>query len=83
MLQIHGGTTEKDIADEVQKAVELAETNRQECPDVGTVLFFDEANSTEAIGLIKEVMCDRSVNGKPLESSLGLHFVVACNPYRK
>ena len=33
---------------------------------MGTVLFFDEANTTEAIGLIKEIMCDGTCNGKPL-----------------
>jgi hypothetical protein len=27
-----------------------------------TVLFFDEANTTEAIGVIKEIMCDKSLN---------------------
>jgi hypothetical protein len=81
--QVHGGTTEKDIEDKVLEAVELARINRVNFPQLGTVLFFDEANTTEAIGLIKEILCDRSVNGKPLDRTSGLHFVVACNPYRK
>lgn len=46
-----------------------------------TVLFFDEANTTEAIGLIKEVMCDRRVQGRPIPSTV--KFIAACNPYRK
>ena len=46
-----------------------------------TVVFFDEANTTEAIGLIKEVMCDRRINGRPV--SHDLKFIAACNPYRK
>lgn len=50
---------------------------------VYTVLFFDEANTTEAIGLIKEIMCDRSMEGEPLELCHSLKIVAACNPYRK
>ncbi|XP_077981789.1 E3 ubiquitin-protein ligase RNF213-like [Glandiceps talaboti] len=49
---------------------------------VDTVLFFDEANTTEALGLIKELLADRTLNGRPLASE-SLKFVVACNPYRK
>ena len=47
----------------------------------GTVLFFDEANTTEHINLIKEVMCDRSVFGRKIHQDL--RIVAACNPYRK
>ena len=46
-----------------------------------TVVFFDEANTTDAIGLIKEIMCDRRLNGKPI--SKDLKFIAACNPYRR
>jgi len=45
------------------------------------VAFFDEANTTDAIGLIKEIMCDKRMNGKPV--SKDLKFIAACNPYRK
>jgi len=80
---VHGGTTEKDIENKVHEAIAIAHANRQHFPQLGTVLFFDEANTTEAIGLIKEILCDGTVNGKPLDHNSGLHFVVACNPYRK
>ena len=79
-MQVHGGTTEKDIEAKVQKAQELARHNRK-AHDIDTVLFFDEANTTDAIELIKEVMCDRRVLGKGVGE--GLQFVAACNPYRK
>ncbi len=46
-----------------------------------TVVFFDEANTTDAIGLIKEIMCDRRLNGKPVPEDI--KFIAACNPYRK
>ena len=45
------------------------------------VVFFDEANTTDAIGLIKEIMCDRRLNGRPISDDL--KFIAACNPYRK
>ena len=47
----------------------------------GTVLFFDEANTTEHMNLIKEVMCDRSIFGRKIHQDL--RIVAACNPYRK
>ena len=67
----------------MNEAYKLAKENRKKFPFMDTVLFFDEANTTEAIGLIKEIMCDRTVNGKPLRAVEGLKIVAACNPYRK
>ena len=64
------------------EAKEIAMNNIKR-PNVYTVLFFDEANTTEAIGLIKEIMCDRSMEGEPLELCDSLKIVAACNPYRK
>ena len=77
--QVHGGTTEKDIADFIQKAEQESEKNR--LGNMDTVVFFDEANTTDAIGLIKEIMCDHRINGKPVSGDL--KFIAACNPYRK
>lgn len=76
---MHGGTTEEDVVMKVMQAEELAEQNKER--NIDTILFFDEANTTEAIGLIKEVMCDRRVYGR--EISENVKFVAACNPYRK
>ena len=78
---MHGGITELDIEKKVNEAKELAEQNKAAYPPVDTVLFFDEANTTEAIGLIKEIMCDRRLNGEPIPESI--KFIAACNPYRK
>ncbi|KAF6025992.1 Rnf213 [Bugula neritina] len=52
-------------------------------PTIYTILFLDEANTTEAIGLVKEILCDGSMRGKPLDKSSQLKVVAACNPYRK
>lgn len=52
--------------------------------NIDTVLFFDEANTTDALGMIKEVMVDRRVNGRKIGLGLKrLQFIAACNPYRK
>ena len=78
-LQVHGGITKGDIEQFLEKAKKQAEKNRKEKLD--TVVFFDEANTTDAIGLIKEIMCDKRLHGKPLPKEL--HFIAACNPYRR
>ena len=63
----------------VMEAEELAKTNSKQ--GIDTILFFDEANTTEAIGLIKEIMCDQRVYGRQV--SQDVKFIAACNPYRK
>ena len=79
IYQVHGGTTDEDIVAFVRKAKETAKENRSK--NLDTVVFFDEANTTDAIGLIKEVMCDRRVRGHPVSEDL--KFIAACNPYRR
>ena len=64
----------------VEKAKTIASINRKQ-HDIDTILFFDEANTSDAIGLIKEVMCDRRINGRPIKEDI--KFIAACNPYRK
>jgi len=82
-MQVHGGTTSSDIKRKVDEAVAHAENNGVEFPGMQTVLFFDEANTTEDIGLIKEIMCDHTISGQPLMETYGLKLIAACNPYRK
>ena len=79
--QIHGGITDQDVEDFVKAAERAAEANKATDPRLSTVVFFDEANTTESIGLIKEIMCDRRMNGRAV--SKDLKFIAACNPYRK
>jgi hypothetical protein len=80
---VHGGITNKDIKAKVKQAENKAIENMKVDKNMYTVLFFDEANTTESIGLIKEIMCDKSMEGKPLNLCKNLKFVAACNPYRK
>lgn len=54
-------------------------------PDIPAtaILFFDEANTTEAIGLIKEILCDQTCQGRQINFSYGLKIIAAINPYRR
>ena len=82
LMKVHGGVTRKDVIDKVKAAEKLARKNSRK--NVKTVLFFDEANTTDAVGLIKEIMCDGRVNGRPIVGlGTDLHVIAACNPYRK
>ncbi|PKU34399.1 hypothetical protein llap_15296 [Limosa lapponica baueri] len=82
LVKVHGGTTAEMIYARIKEAEALAKTNKEQ-HGLDTVLFFDEANTTEAISSIKEVLCDHTVQGKPLVSCSGLRIIAACNPYRK
>ncbi|XP_072028883.1 E3 ubiquitin-protein ligase rnf213-alpha-like isoform X2 [Amphiura filiformis] len=82
MMKVHGGTTIEDIIKKVEKAEEIALSNQEK--KIDTVLFLDEANTTEAVGLIKEIMCDGRIQGRPIETADGcLNIIAACNPYRR
>ncbi|KAM6957229.1 E3 ubiquitin-protein ligase rnf213-alpha-like [Aplochiton taeniatus] len=82
LVKVHGGTTSGVIYTKVREAEAIAFINKQ---DYGfdSVLFFDEANTTEAISSIKEVLCDKTVRGESLIPDCGLQIIAACNPYRK
>ncbi|XP_071319372.1 E3 ubiquitin-protein ligase rnf213-beta isoform X2 [Trachinotus anak] len=82
LVKVHGGTTAEMIYRKVREAEILAEENHR-MHKLDTILFFDEANTTEAIFAIKEILCDQSVKGNPLKADSGLKIIAACNPYRK
>lgn len=82
LVKVHGGTTSEMIYERVKEAETLSRTNKQNY-EFDSVLFFDEANTTEAISCIKEIICDNSVQGLQLDPQTGLQIVAACNPYRK
>lgn len=82
LVKVHGGTNSDMIYTRVREAESIAYSNKQ---DYGfdSVLFFDEANTTEAISSIKEVLCDKTVEGESMMPNTGLQIIAACNPYRK
>ncbi|WAR16700.1 R213A-like protein, partial [Mya arenaria] len=83
VMKVHGGTTYADIERKVNEADNLARENSKHGLNIYTVLFFDEANTTEAIGLLKEIMFDRTLRGHRLNLCPNLKMVAACNPYRR
>ncbi|KAM4663579.1 E3 ubiquitin-protein ligase RNF213-like [Discoglossus pictus] len=81
LVKVHGGTSADTIYSKILEAQDIALFNKEnQCE---TVLFFDEANTTEAISSIKEALCDHTVEGEPLIDNSGLQIIAACNPYRK
>ena len=81
ILKINGETTKQDIIYGYRNALRLAEVNVTHYVD--TILFFDEANTSHTIGLIKEILCDRRIDGETIPTDLRLQFIAACNPYRQ
>ncbi|KAL4658167.1 E3 ubiquitin-protein ligase rnf213-alpha-like [Arapaima gigas] len=82
LVKVHGGTSSEMIYNKVREAQHIAVLNSKDY-NFDSVLFFDEANTTEAIGSIKEIVCDNTVEGEPLNPTTGLQIIAACNPYRK
>ena len=81
ILKIHGETTKQDIISGYRNALKLAKENVTH--HVDTILFFDEANTSHKIGLIKEILCDRRIDGETIPTDVRLQFIAACNPYRR
>ncbi|GCB69384.1 hypothetical protein scyTo_0001043 [Scyliorhinus torazame] len=82
LVKVHGGTTADMIYSKIKDAEALAMYNKANF-DFDTILFFDEANTTEAVSCIKEVLCDYMIEGEPSTPNTGLQIIAACNPYRK
>ncbi|CAH2291483.1 E3 ubiquitin- ligase RNF213 [Pelobates cultripes] len=82
LVKVHGGTSADTIYQKILEAQEFALYNTEN-HNCDTVLFFDEANTTDAISSIKEALCDHTVDGEPLKENSGLQIIAACNPYRK
>ncbi|XP_063149004.1 E3 ubiquitin-protein ligase RNF213 [Candoia aspera] len=82
LVKVHGGTTADAIYTKVKEAECTAKYNKKNY-SFDTILFFDEANTTEAVSSIKEVLCDHTIEGQPLLPNSGLQIIAACNPYRK
>ncbi|CAF2743269.1 unnamed protein product, partial [Rotaria sp. Silwood2] len=79
VFRIHAGVT----ADQIVKTIQEYIIQAEECAKQGKRLwvFFDEFNTTTNIGLLKEIMCDRTLLGEILPSNIV--FLGACNPLRQ
>ena len=75
VFNLHAGVKEEQIVKFVlQKDAEARKGGKV------VWVFLDEINTSEYLGCINEIICHRSIHGKPLSSKLV--FIAACNPYR-
>ena len=96
ILNVHAGTDDKDIVNFIEKEVlpyaeELKYLNDREKKSKESQgmlfepkklwVFLDEINTCKSMGLISELMCKHSYQGKKLPENIV--FIAACNPYRK
>ena len=70
-LNIHAGINEKDVTSFIDNIKNIKEK---------IWVFFDEINTSHVIGLISEIMCNRTLKGNSLNNNF--QFIAACNPYR-
>ena len=78
VLNFHAGVTESQIINFVEDIKkEALSPERRKQP---VWVFLDEINTCDYLGTINEIMCHRTIRGKPLPSNLV--FLAACNPYR-
>jgi hypothetical protein len=85
IFPIHAGVSNQNITDTIQlqirKAKELLENAQKEKVAAKRLwIFFDECNTTKDVGLIKEIMCERTLVGEQLPNNMV--FLAACNPRR-
>lgn len=78
VLNIHGGMEDADIISWMQQKIIIA--NRMHDPTERVIVLLDEINTCNSMGLFKELVCDRTLNGKPLPNKIKI--IAACNPYR-
>nr|XP_039269384.1 E3 ubiquitin-protein ligase rnf213-beta-like [Styela clava] len=78
--KVYGGVTASDI----QKSVKEAEKvwSQSKTDQDTRLIFFDEANTTEAIYAIKEVMCDNTFDGEAVAMK-NTTIIAACNPHKE
>ena len=96
ILNIHAGTNDNDIINFINEEVipeanKIEETNKEErkkrmemkqlFEEIKLWVFLDEINTCKSMGLISELMCKHTCQGKPLPSNIV--FIAACNPYRQ
>jgi energy-coupling factor transporter ATP-binding protein EcfA2 len=76
-LNIHGGMEDSDIiewmSDRIVEAESMGFGER-------LIVFLDEVNTCNCMGLFKEIVCDHSMDGVILPDQM--HCIAACNPYR-
>ena len=81
VFRIHAGVTNDQIVDKMNEYTEKARNLLNTDENKRLWVFFDEFNTTPNIGLLKEIVCDRTLLGEPLPENMV--FLGACNPLRR
>ena len=96
VLNIHAGTSDKDIIKFLERKVirtakilqkkDIEEQRSREAQgflytENKLWVFLDEINTCKSMGLISEILCKHTYQGKEIPSNIA--FIGACNPYRK
>lgn len=78
-INIHGSLSTADLKHKFDEARRVA----KKLLHLGTrvVVFLDEINTSSILGLLKEVIVDRSLSGEMLEDNIVV--IAACNPPRQ
>ena len=74
-MKIHAGYTKDTIKNQINKLVQYNNT------DSNLWIFFDEFNTTQELGLIKEIFVERTMEGYRIPDNFVI--VAACNAWRK
>ncbi|CAF1035564.1 unnamed protein product [Rotaria sordida] len=79
IFRIHAGITSNIIIKKMHSYIQKLKTYTN--PEQRLWIFFDEFNTTPNIGLLKEIICERTLLGELLPDNIV--FLGACNPRRQ
>ncbi|CAF3763739.1 unnamed protein product, partial [Rotaria sp. Silwood1] len=79
IFRIHAGVTADIIINTMKIYIQKVQTYTNH--EKRLWIFFDEFNTTPNIGLLKEIICERTLLGEPLPDKMV--FLGACNPRRQ
>jgi len=80
VFHVHAGITNEKIIEKMNEFIVKAGKCLENDNRKRLWIFFDEFNTTSSIGLLKEIICERTLLGEPLPSNMV--FLGACNPKR-
>jgi hypothetical protein len=82
VINFHAGVTKAYIIERMELIINKAKDNliNVNTKDKRIWVFLDEINTCDSLGLIADIICQRSVQGKLIPDNIVL--VAACNPYR-
>ncbi len=78
IFNVHAGITSKIIIEKMTEYITTANILKDKAKMLW--IFFDEFNTTENLGLICEILTNRTILGSPIPDNIVL--LAACNPFK-